>query len=218
MKILITTGPTWEYLDPVRFITSGSTGTIGILLAKAFLKDKENKITMIAGPLSIQNPAFRIQNPRFSLKKVVSANDMFNAVKKIYRKFDVIIMAASVSDFRPSRKYRKKIKRNTKNNIIIKLVANPDILSFLGKNKRKGQILVGFSLESENLVGNTLKKFSSKKVDFIVANKLPAFGDNKISGYFIYDEAIVPFKYLFKSAVAKKIKEIVYEIYSRTII
>ncbi|MFN7182330.1 MAG: phosphopantothenoylcysteine decarboxylase [Planctomycetota bacterium] len=208
MKILITTGPTWEFIDPVRFITSGSTGTLGVVIAKQFLKDKKNKVSIISGPVNVKFPQ------RCSVYKVVTAHEMYKCIKKIYKRYDVIIMSASVSDFKPLKYFKSKIKRENKKSITIKLVRNPDILSFVSKNKKTHQILVGFSLESHDLLTNTLKKYCNKKVDLIVANTVPAFGNAKINGYFIYDNTIMQFKNLSKLAVAKKIKETVYQIFN----
>lgn len=211
MKILITTGPTWEFIDPVRIITSPATGTIGFLLAKEFLKNRENEVTIVCGPIMPMNLPLKI-SPKLKVKNVVSAQEMFKIVRRIFRNFDVIIMAASVSDFKPKRKYAQKIKKKNKKEIVIKLVQNPDILSFISTNKNKNQILVGFSLESHHLLKNTIKKFMYKKVDLIVANRLPAFGNNKISGYFVYNGRIERFKKYTKIALAQKIKSIVYKL------
>ncbi len=211
MKILITTGPTWEFIDPIRIITSPSTGTIGLLLAKRFLQEKKNKVMLIAGPTVTSNSRFKIRSSRFTLKKIITAQDMFDVVKKEYKKFDLIIMSASVSDFRPKEKCNYKLKKKGSRGLTIKLVQNPDILSFLSNNKSGNQMLVGFSLESHNLLKNTLQKFSSKKVDLIVCNKLPAFGNCKVSGYFIYKGKIEKFSNYTKSMVAQKIINIAHQ-------
>lgn len=212
MKILITTGPTWEFIDPVRIITSPSTGTIGLLLTREFLKSKNNKVTLICGHVLAQDSRFKIKDSRCILKRIVTAQDMFSVVKKEYKKFDVIIMAASVSDFRAKKRYVYKLKKKDRENLTIELVQNPDILSFLSDNKTRKQILVGFSLENQDLLKNTLQKFSSKKVDLIVANKLPAFGNRKVNGYFIYDGEIEKFENYTKSRLAQKIVNIVYKL------
>lgn len=205
MKVLITAGPTWEFLDPVRIITSPATATIGFLLADQFLKDKKNKVTLICGPVPhIPSKA--------TIKKIVSAEDMFKLIKKISHQFDVIIMSAAVSDFKPKKTYPYKIKRKENKKLLVELIPTPDILSYLSTHKEKNQILVGFSLESHNLLKNTLKKFANKKVDLIVANKLPAFGNNKINGYFIYNNNIEKFENSTKKWVALKIKNIVYKL------
>jgi phosphopantothenoylcysteine decarboxylase/phosphopantothenate--cysteine ligase len=209
MKVLITTGPTWEFIDPVRFISTPSTGMIGMLLAKEFKKRKAS-VCVITGP----TPLLRLL-PNIKIIKVISACEMFEAVKRIYSQFDIIIMSAAVSDFKPIKTFSQKLKRHNRKKLTINLTPTPDILDFLSKHKRKGQIIIGFSLESNNLLKNTLEKMKKKKVDLIVANKLPAFGETKVNGYLIYNNTTLPIKNFSKQQLAKKITKIAELLYKK---
>jgi phosphopantothenoylcysteine decarboxylase / phosphopantothenate---cysteine ligase len=160
-KILITAGPTYEDIDPVRFIGNRSSGKMGYQIAKAaFLRGAD--ITLISGPSS---QAFY---PEINLIKVRSASEMKVAVEKEIKKNDILIMSAAVADYKPVSPSNKKIKRED-NFSQIKLVENADILSSIN---RKDKIIVGFALETNNEVRNAEKKLKSKNLDFIVLNSL----------------------------------------------
>ena len=160
---LVTTGPTREYLDPIRFISNESSGKQGYEVALA-LNKLGVKTTLIAGPGKIYKSKDLI------IKNVTTAEQMIENVKKSLP-VDIVVCAAAVSDFKPKTISKNKIKKNEKVTDIIELEKNPDILDFLGKNnKSRPKILVGFSAETENLIENSFKKLKKKYCDLIVAN------------------------------------------------
>ena len=163
-RILITAGPTREVVDPVRFITNHSTGKMGYAIARqAMLRGAE--VTLVSGPVSITPPPF------VNLVKVNSAEDMFKAVKEHYEDMDIIIKSAAVADYTPVEVADEKIKKKD-GDMSIKLKRTTDILSWLGENKKEGQIICGFSMETENMLENSKKKLFKKNVDMIAANSL----------------------------------------------
>ncbi len=165
LKALVTTGPTREYLDPVRFISNESSGKQGYEIAKSLAK-AGIKTTLVSGVVDL--------NPVSGLKiiKVITAKEMFDAVKKILP-VDIAVCTAAVSDFRPKFFSKNKLKKNEKLLKFIELEKNQDILEFLGKNNRfRPKILVGFSAETNNLFKNSLEKLKQKHCDLIVANKV----------------------------------------------
>jgi len=137
MKILITAGPTRENLDPVRFISNPSTGKMGYLIAQEG-KKRGYKIILITGPTHLKPP------DGIKVVKVISAEEMKEAVLKYFPECDALIMAAAVSDWKPQIKYRKKLKRKKEWNL--KLIPNPDILKEVSKIKKENQIVIGFTL------------------------------------------------------------------------
>lgn len=169
-KMLITAGPTREYIDPVRYLSNASSGKMGYALASAGIK-LGCDVTLISGPVSLEVPK------DVKLIPVETAREMQIACFKHFKSADVIIMSAAVCDYRPLVKSKNKIKKNGKN-FNLKLVQNPDILTSLGKKKGKDQTLVGFSLETNDLIKNANKKLFSKKCDFIIANMSKAVGSN----------------------------------------
>tara|TARA_B100000963_G_scaffold356692_1_gene377322 strand:+ start:18509 stop:19738 length:1230 start_codon:yes stop_codon:yes gene_type:complete len=162
-KALVTTGPTREYLDPIRYISNESSGKQGYELALA-LKKLGIETTLVSGPSSINF------SKSLKVKKVTSARDMLNEVKKLLP-VDVAICAAAVADYAPINKISKKIKKDEKNFNTVKLEKSPDILNFLGKNnKARPKIVVGFSAETENIVKNSQLKMKNKYCDLMIAN------------------------------------------------
>ncbi len=167
-KILVTAGPTQEAIDPVRFITNHSSGKMGYAIAK-IAAARGAQVTLISGPASINPP----KNAK--TVKITSAKEMFEAVKENSPDSDIIIKSAAVADFRPKNVSAEKIKK-TGNELSIELERTDDILAFLGKNKKPGQILCGFSMETQNLIENSKKKLASKNLDLIIANNLKTPG------------------------------------------
>jgi phosphopantothenoylcysteine decarboxylase/phosphopantothenate--cysteine ligase len=164
-KILVTAGPTYEAIDPVRFIGNHSSGKMGYAIAnEAAMQGAE--VTLISGPVSITSG-----NPNINTIKVTSAAEMHEAAIDNASSADVIIMAAAVADYRPSRSESSKIKKS-EGNMTLELEPNPDILLELGKIKKNGQVLVGFALETENGVENATIKLNKKKLDLIVLNNM----------------------------------------------
>lgn len=167
MHILITAGPTREYLDSVRFISNASSGLTGFLTAAA-AADRGHRVTLIAGPTACDNPR------GVKVIPVVSADDMYRQVLKAYPKADAVIMTAAVGDYRPATISRYKRKKG-REKLILELVPTPDILAELGQRKRK-QVLVGFALEDRAGKTHAMKKFRNKNLDAILLNNPRALG------------------------------------------
>ncbi len=161
--ILITAGPTEEPLDPVRFITNRSSGKMGYALAKAS-HQRGARVTLISGPTQIPAPCVE------EFVSVRTAQDMYRAVMERYEKADIIIKAAAVADYRPKTMSEEKIKKD-KEMTGIELARNPDIIAAIGAKKKKG-ILVGFAMETQDLLANARGKLLKKNMDMIVANSL----------------------------------------------
>ena len=163
-KVLVTAGPTYEAIDPVRYISNHSSGKMGFEIAKK-ASDLGAEVFLISGP-SHQ----KISTRSINLINVVSSKDMHKQVLKHYAKADIVIMAAAVSDFKPKEFSNKKIKKDN-NQSKIELEKTKDILLELGSLK-KNQFLVGFALENENEIENSLKKLKNKNLDLIILNSL----------------------------------------------
>lgn len=162
-KVVVTAGPTREFIDPVRFISNPSSGKMGFAMARAAQRLGAD-VTLIHGPVNIPAPDGIIT------ESIVSANDLFEAIKK-KADADVIIMAAAVSDFTPSETHAHKVKKEHGESEI-KLTNTTDILAWLGNQKKSNQILIGFAMETENLIENATSKLSKKNADWIIANSL----------------------------------------------
>ena len=178
-KVLITAGPTYEAIDPVRFIGNHSSGKMGYALAAEFAT-RGADVTLISGPTSLPLPHFSVHKI-----EVRSAEEMFNAALGSFPESDITILAAAVADYRPKEIARQKIKK-TSDKMLVELEKTVDIAASLGKQK-KGQFLVGFALETENETQNALEKLKRKNFDLIVLNSLNdkgagfGFDTNKIT-------------------------------------
>lgn len=166
-KILITAGPTYEKIDPVRFIGNYSSGKMGFALAEECAK-RGAEVELVCGPVSI---ALSKEYKNIHRKDIESAQQMFEACKELYPQMDAGILCAAVADFAPEEIADKKIKR-TGEDMIIRLKPNPDIAATLGHIKRDGQVLVGFALETNDEESNAQGKMKRKNFDFIVLNSL----------------------------------------------
>lgn len=164
-KVLITAGPTYERIDPVRFIGNFSTGKMGYALASEAAR-RGAEVTLVSGPVALPKPA------GVHVVYVESARQMLEAAEKAFVEADIAIMAAAVADYAPESYVSHKIKREHDEVDSIRLVKNPDIAATLGKNKRAGQTLVGFALETDNGVANAREKLERKNLDMIVLNSL----------------------------------------------
>lgn len=164
-KALVTAGPTYEAIDPVRFIGNHSSGKMGIALAKE-LQARGAEVTLVLGPGSA---AF--DETGLHLQRVTSAHEMLEACQNVFDKVDLAIMAAAVADYTPVEKAAQKIKKNA-DGLQLELKRTTDILMTLGKRKRKDQVLVGFALETENELANAKAKLEKKNADMIVLNSL----------------------------------------------
>ena len=169
MKVLVTAGPTREYIDPVRFITNHSTGKMGYAIAENCMR-RGADVTLVTGPTSIKKPDF------VKVIDIISADDMFNAVKDNMENMDIIIKAAAVADFTPQAYVDEKIKKENKADIGISLKKTTDILSYLGEHKKANQFICGFAMETQNVIENARGKLNRKHADMIVANSLKQEG------------------------------------------
>lgn len=167
-KVLVTAGPTREAIDPVRFITNHSTGKMGYAVAKiAALRGAD--VTLISGPVSIEAPAF------VKTVQVENARQMYEAVMTVCWEQDIIVKAAAVADYRPEQVADEKMKKKD-DSLTLKLERTDDILGYLGAQKRDGQFLCGFSMETQNMLENSRVKLEKKNLDMIVANNLKVDG------------------------------------------
>lgn len=168
--VLITAGPTYERIDPVRFIGNFSSGKMGYALASEAAR-RGAEVTLVSGPTSL-----RIDVPGVETIRVESAKEMLKACEKAFENADIAIMSAAVADYAPKEYHSHKIKREHDGIDTIELIKNPDIAACLGKIKREGQKLVGFALESENAITNAEEKLRRKNLDMIVVNSLADAG------------------------------------------
>lgn len=167
-NVLVTAGPTREKIDPVRFISNHSTGKMGYAIAKQ-AGMRGAKVTLVSGPVALKAPK------GVEVVPVVSAKDMADAVWERADKMDMIIKAAAVADYRPVTTYEDKVKKSG-DDMNIALERTDDILAHLGKNKKEGQILCGFSMETKDMLENSKVKLKKKNLDVIVANNLKVAG------------------------------------------
>ena len=180
-KIVITAGPTYEKIDPVRFIGNYSSGKMGFALAEACAQQGA-EVTLIAGPVSLTTT-----HPNIQRIDVESAEEMYQAAMAAFPEADAGILCAAVADYRPEIQAGEKIKRESKGEMMLHLIPNKDIAASLGAIKREGQVLVGFALETNNEATNAESKLKRKNLDFIVLNSLRDAGagfrcdTNKIS-------------------------------------
>jgi phosphopantothenoylcysteine decarboxylase/phosphopantothenate--cysteine ligase len=168
MRFLITAGGTREYIDPVRFISNASSGKMGYALARAALK-AGHKVTLITAPTTLKPPAGA------KTIHVENAAQMFAAVKEHFARCDSLIMAAAVADYTPTRPARTKLKKQA-TKLTLELKPTPDILKWAGRQKRRGQMLVGFALEDKDLRANAERKMRQKNLDMMIANTPGAIG------------------------------------------
>ena len=164
-KALVTAGPTHEAIDPVRFIGNNSSGKMGFAVAEALAREGAD-VKIVSGPTSQLTT-----HPNIEVKKVTTAEEMYNACRDIFPASDITVLSAAVADYRPLIKTDQKIKK-TESNLVIELTKTHDIAAELGKLKKNGQIIVGFALETENELANAEKKIVSKNFDLIVLNSL----------------------------------------------
>ena len=167
-KVLVTAGPTREAIDPVRYITNHSTGKMGYAIARAAAR-RGAEVTLVSGPVDLKAPL------GVRLVPVISAKDMFDAVTSVSAEQDAIIKAAAVADYRPAVVGAEKTKKSD-GNMNIELERTDDILAWLGAHRREGQVLCGFSMETQNMLENSRAKLAKKNVDMIVANSLRTAG------------------------------------------
>ena len=207
-KVLITAGPTYEKIDPVRFIGNYSSGKMGFALAET-CAEQGAEVTLVSGPVMLQT-----NHPNIHRIDVESANEMYEAATKHFPKADITILCAAVADFTPKSTADKKIKRKG-DDLTIMLQPTQDIAAALGATKKKKQVLVGFALETDNELNNAKDKMKRKNFDFIVLNSLQDKGagfrvdTNKVT---IIDKhnGITAYDTKSKKEVAKDIIEAIY--------
>lgn len=201
-KILITAGPTYENIDPVRFIGNYSTGKMGYAIADE-CASRGADVTVVSGPVSIEP-----NNKQVKVVNVRSASDMFNAAESLFESSDITVLSAAVADFTPVSKADSKIKRE-KDNLTLELRPTVDIAASLGKRKRSNQMLVGFALETDNEELNAKSKLERKNFDFIVLNSMrnpgTCFGSDNNQIKIIDRNNIVSYPFKSKAEVAKDI-------------
>ena len=165
-KVLVTAGPTYENIDPVRFIGNYSSGKMGFAIAEE-CANRGAEVTLVCGPVSIKT-----ENPNINRVDVVSAKEMCNKCVNLFADTDIAILSAAVADYAPTTCSESKIKREKTDSMTIELVKNPDIAATLGKMKSDSQMLVGFALETDNEKENAIRKINNKNLDWIVLNSL----------------------------------------------
>lgn len=214
-KVLVTAGPTYEAIDPVRFIGNHSSGLMGIEIARAFA-DQGADVTLVLGPSAI-----RPERANINVLPVTSAKEMFEAATAAFKKTDIAVLCAAVADFRPETAADQKIKKDpNKDEMILRLVKTEDILKTLGENKTDKQFLVGFALETENGLANAKKKLHTKNLDMIVLNTMNEAGvgfktkTNKVS-VIMRDDQVVDFELKPKREVAADILNVIYQSISK---
>ena len=168
VNVLVSAGPTREAIDPVRYITNHSTGKMGYAVARAAAMRGAN-VTLVSGPTQIDPPPF------VEVIDVVSAEEMFKAITSRSSKQDIIIKTAAVADYRPAVVATEKVKKKD-GDMSIHLERTKDILAYLGEHKKEGQFLCGFSMETENMLENSITKLVKKNLDMVIANNLKVEG------------------------------------------
>ncbi|MCS6886355.1 MAG: bifunctional phosphopantothenoylcysteine decarboxylase/phosphopantothenate--cysteine ligase CoaBC [Acidobacteriota bacterium] len=205
-SVLVTAGPTREYLDPIRFITNRSSGKMGYALAEAAHK-RGAKVILITGPTALPRPQ------GVEVVAVTSASEMYEAVLSRLDNTSILIKTAAVCDYRPKVIAGQKIKKDKV--LSLELEATPDILAAVSKVKKPGQVIVGFAAETENLLENALTKFKKKQLDLIIANDVSAtdagfdVDTNRVS--IISEDGILELPLMTKRELAQRILDLVAE-------
>jgi phosphopantothenoylcysteine decarboxylase/phosphopantothenate--cysteine ligase len=208
MHVLLTAGPTYEPLDPVRFLGNRSTGKMGYALAESFA-EVGAEVTLVSGPVQLPAPA----SPRIRTVHVETAQQMYEAAAAVAPMADVWVFAAAVADYRPATVAAEKIKKAGET-LTLELVKNVDIAATLGETKRPEQFAVGFALETTNELAHALDKLHRKKFDLVVLNSLrdagAGFGHdtNKVS---VLDRAgqVLTFELQAKTELARRLVQLV---------
>ena len=171
MRVLVTAGPTREYLDAVRFLSNASSGKMGFACAKAAARAGHD-VTLVTGPVALPDPA------GVRTVRVTSADDMYRAVLKAYPRIDAAIMTAAVGDYRPAERIAGKLKKSSAS-LTLRLVRTRDILREMGRRKGR-RILVGFALEVQDAVHQALLKYKKKNLDYVVLNTPRTFAADRM--------------------------------------
>ena len=204
-KILVTAGPTQENIDPVRYITNHSSGKMGYAVARAAML-RGAEVTLVSGQTALIPPMF------VDYVQITTAEEMYQAVTERSDEQDIIIKAAAVADYRPKTVYENKVKKQD-GQMSIELERTKDILAYLGAHKKKDQFLCGFSMETENMIGNSRAKLQKKNLDMVAANNVKVEGagfqgDTNVMTLITQDQEIA-LPLLSKEEVANKILDII---------
>lgn len=210
LKVLINAGPTYEAIDPVRYVGNHSTGKMGVAIAEEFVS-RGSEVTLILGPDSVLPLDERIR-----IERITSADEMLTACESYFPKSDVTVLAAAVADYKPAVVSTEKIKKDS-DRMTIELIRTPDIAATLGSKKRDNQILVGFALETADGETNAIEKMHKKNMDMIVLNnpkdKGAAFGHDTNKVTFLYpDNKRQYFELKSKKDVASDIVDAIHHI------
>ncbi|MBI4355511.1 MAG: phosphopantothenoylcysteine decarboxylase [Candidatus Omnitrophica bacterium] len=182
LRIVVTAGPTWEPIDPVRFIANPSTGRVGFAIAEE-AKRRGHRTTLITGPTHLTPPA------GVRCVRIQTARQMLRQVSRAFPQSDSLVMTAAVGDFRPAQPRRQKVKRRRlAARWSLPLVKNPDILGTLARRKGR-RLVVGFALETHDVLAEAMRKLREKELDMLVANRAKPsgepFGDRPVTGYLL---------------------------------
>ncbi len=204
-KVLVTAGPTQENIDPVRYITNHSSGKMGYAMAKAAML-RGAEVTLISGQTALPRPMF------VKFVQITTAEEMYQEVTGRSAEQDIIIKAAAVADYRPKTVYENKVKKQD-GQMAIELERTRDILAYLGEHKRENQFLCGFSMETENMIGNSRAKLQKKNLDMIAANNVKVEGagfqgDTNVMTLITQDQEIA-LPLMSKEEVANRILDII---------
>ncbi len=195
MRVLVTAGPTREYLDAVRFLSNASSGKMGFACAAAAARAGHD-VTLVTGPVALADPA------GVRTIRVVSADEMYRAVMKAYPKIDAAIMTAAVGDYRPAERVAGKLKKSA-GTLTLRLVRTRDILKEMGRKKGR-RILVGFALEVQDAIHQALLKYKKKNLDFVVLNTPRTFAADRMDcRVYREGEVVKRFSRAPKDAVAR---------------
>jgi len=195
VRVLVTAGPTREYIDAVRFLSNASSGKMGFACAEAAARAGHD-VTLVTGPVTLPDPK------GVRTVRVVSADDMYRAVMKAYPRIDAAIMTAAVGDYRPAERFAGKLKKKSET-LTLRLVRTRDILKEMGRKKGK-RILIGFALEVQDAVHQALVKYKKKNLDYVVLNTPRTFAADRMDCR-VYREGDVVrrFKGATKESVAR---------------
>jgi len=196
-KVLILSGPTHEYIDPVRFVGNASSGKMGAALANEALR-RGFDVDVITGPVNEENL------PPTSIYQVTSAQEMLAQADLLFDTADVIIFAAAVSDYTPIEKKREKMPKSSED-LVLHLTPTPDIAKTLCQRKRTDQMALGFALQTSNGISNAKRKLKEKKLDGIILNTPATLGSDTGTFTYLTASSIIPWGLLTKEACAKQI-------------
>jgi phosphopantothenoylcysteine decarboxylase/phosphopantothenate--cysteine ligase len=195
MRVLVTAGPTREFIDDVRFLSNPSSGKMGFACAVAAARAGHD-VTLVTGPVALPDP------PGVKTVRVVSADDMYRAVMKAYGKAEAVVMTAAVGDYKPARRIAGKLKKSS-GRLTLELTRTRDILKALGERKGR-RILIGFALEVKDAVHQAMLKYKRKKLDYIVLNAPKSFAAERMDCDVYREGAVVKsFRGAAKADVAR---------------